>query len=42
LTPTGRATIAAFDLNHRIRQLIRRAEAMFGLFPPIDEPARNG
>jgi len=33
-TPTGRATIAALDLNHPRRLRIRRAEEMFGLFPP--------
>jgi len=33
-TPSGRATIAAFDLNHERRVRIRQAEQMFGLFPP--------
>jgi hypothetical protein len=31
---TGRATIAALDLNHERRIRIRQAEQMFGLFPP--------
>ena len=34
LTAVGRALISAFDLNHERRQRIRRAEQMFGLFPP--------
>jgi hypothetical protein len=34
LTPTGRATVAALDLNHPRRVLIRDAEGMFDLFPP--------
>lgn len=33
-SPTGRAMVAAFDLNHSRRVLIREAEAHFGLFPP--------
>lgn len=33
-TPTGRATVAALDLNHPRRLRIRRAEQAFGLFPP--------
>jgi hypothetical protein len=33
LTDTGRATIAALDLNHERRIRIRQAEQMFGLFP---------
>lgn len=33
-TATGRATIAAFDLNHTRRLLIRKAEMQFELFPP--------
>jgi hypothetical protein len=33
-TPTGRATVAALDLNHPRRLLIRQAEELFGLFPP--------
>jgi hypothetical protein len=32
-TATGRATIAALNLNHARRILIRRAEALFALFP---------
>ena len=32
-TPTGRATVAAFDLNHPRRVLIREAESHFDLFP---------
>lgn len=34
LTPVGRATIAALDLNHSRRQQIRAAEEKFGLYPP--------
>jgi hypothetical protein len=34
LTPIGRATIAALNLNHPRRVLIREAEEWFGLFPP--------
>ena len=34
LTPIGRATLAALDLNHPRRVQIRRAEALFALFPP--------
>ncbi len=34
LTPTGRATIAALNLNHPRRVLIREAEEAFNLFPP--------
>jgi hypothetical protein len=34
LTATGRATIAALDLNHPRRVRIRQAEQVFGLFPP--------
>ncbi|WP_395751675.1 HNH endonuclease [Prosthecobacter sp.] len=34
LTPTGRATISALDLDHARRQRIRSAEALFNLFPP--------
>jgi hypothetical protein len=33
LTPTGRATITALDLNHARRLRVRQAEAEFGLFP---------
>ena len=33
-TPTARATIGALVLNHPRRLMIRRAEALFGLFPP--------
>lgn len=33
LTSTGRATVAALDLNHPRRQRVRQAEALFGLFP---------
>lgn len=36
-TPTGRATVAALDMNHPRRVLIREAEEWFDLFPP-DEP----
>jgi hypothetical protein len=36
LTPTGRATVAALDLNHARRQRVREAEAKFGLFPPSE------
>jgi hypothetical protein len=34
LTQRGRATLAAFELNHPRRVQIRRAEALFALFPP--------
>lgn len=34
LTPTGRATISALDLNHPRRLRVRAAEAHFDLFPP--------
>jgi hypothetical protein len=34
VTAIGRATIAAFDLNHARRIRIRQAEQLFGLFPP--------
>jgi hypothetical protein len=33
-TPVGRATVAALDLNHSRRLLIREAEERFHLFPP--------
>ena len=33
-SPTGRATINALDLNQARRVQIRRAEGLFGLFPP--------
>jgi len=35
LTPEGRATVEALDMNHLRRQRIREAEARFGLFPPF-------
>lgn len=34
LTPTGRATIAAFNLNSPRRLLIRKAEELLGIYPP--------
>jgi hypothetical protein len=34
LTPTGRATVAALNLNHPRRIRIREAEERFDLFPP--------
>lgn len=34
LTPAGRATIAALDLNRPRRILIRQSEQLFALFPP--------
>jgi hypothetical protein len=34
LTAAGRATIGALDMNRIGRQLIRKAEEAFGLFPP--------
>ena len=34
LTPVGRALVAAFELNHPRRVLIRQAEELFGFFPP--------
>ena len=33
-TPAGRATVLALEFNHPRRLLIRRAEEVFGLFPP--------
>jgi hypothetical protein len=36
LTPTGRATVAALDLNYPRRVLILEAEEHFALFPPDD------
>jgi hypothetical protein len=36
LTPVGRAAIFALNLNHPRRLMIRKAEEMFGLFPPSD------
>jgi hypothetical protein len=33
-TPIGRALVAAFDLNHPRRLMIREAEQHFDLFPP--------
>jgi len=41
-TPGARATIAALDLNHPRRMLIRQAEGLFGWFPPPEaEAVRN-
>lgn len=34
LSPTGRTTVEALDLNHPRRVLIREAEQHFDLFPP--------
>jgi hypothetical protein len=34
LTAIGRAAVAALDMNHPRRKLIRQAEELFGLFPP--------
>lgn len=34
LTPVGRATVAALNMNHARRVMIRRAEEWLGLFPP--------
>jgi HNH endonuclease len=36
LTPIGRASVAALDLNHARRQRIRQVEEAFGLYPPTD------
>src|SRR5262245_21625774 len=33
LTPVGRATVSALNLNQARRVLIRKAEELFGLFP---------
>lgn len=33
-TPVGQATIVVLDLNHPRRIQIRKAEQLFGLFPP--------
>lgn len=38
LTAVGRATAAALDLNHPRRLEIRRAEELFKLFPPAEQP----
>jgi hypothetical protein len=35
LTPVGRATVAALDLNSSRRQRIRAAEQKLGLYPPV-------
>ncbi len=37
LTPVGRATIVVLDLNQSLRLQIRKAEQLFGLFPPEAE-----
>lgn len=37
----GRVTTQAFDLNHERRIRIRRAEQLFGLFPPDHNMARR-
>jgi hypothetical protein len=34
LTPVGRATLHALDMNHPRRLRVRESEARFGLFPP--------
>jgi HNH endonuclease len=34
LSASARATVAALDLNHPRRRLIRQAEELFGWFPP--------
>lgn len=39
-TPSGRATIVALDLNQDRRIQIRKAEQLFGLFPPQDDNLR--
>jgi hypothetical protein len=39
ITPIGRAAVAALDLNHPRRILIRQAEELFGLFPLSSEDA---
>jgi hypothetical protein len=36
LTPEGRGTVEALDLNHPRRIQIRQAEEWFGLFPPVE------
>lgn len=41
MTPTGRALIAIFDLNHERRCRIRQAEEMFGLFPSSSRKSRE-
>jgi len=35
-TSIGQATVDALSLNHARRIRIRRAEELFGLFPPTD------
>jgi hypothetical protein len=38
-TSIGRAAVALLDMNHPRRIQIRRAEELFGLFPPNDSPS---
>lgn len=38
ITPIGRATIQALDLNHPRRLRVREAERLFDLFPPTTRP----
>ena len=38
-TPLGVATIVSLDLNHSRRIQIRKAEQIFGLFPPEEDIA---
>jgi hypothetical protein len=40
-TPIGLAAIDALELNHDRRIRIRKAEALFDLFPPGDEEAKR-
>jgi hypothetical protein len=40
-TAVGRATVAAFDLNHPRRVRIREAEEHFALFPPTQTESRE-
>jgi hypothetical protein len=42
LTPVGRATVAALDLNNPRRQRIRAAEQNLGLFPPLVPDSQRG
>ena len=35
LTPEGRATVEALNLNHPRRQRIREVEEAFGFYPPV-------
>jgi len=40
-TPAGRATVLVLDLNHPRRILIRQAEALYWIIPPLERPFRG-